>query len=192
VKKTVATVTVNKFTSTTSSVNITWEKVADAAGYRIYRYNTSTKKWDTLTTIKNGSTLNYKQTGLKAGTEYKYRVKAYVKSDGKTYWSSNSKTLTTATKTATPKFSKTTSAKTSVQLTWKKVTGATGYTLQKYDSAKKAWVTVKSVSSSTTSYKVTGLKKNTSYKFRIRAYKKVGSTTLYSGWSTTQTVKTKK
>ena len=43
---------------------------------------------------------------------------------------------------------------------------------------------------STVSYKVTGLKKATSYKFRIKAYKQDGSSKLYSPY-TTKTISTK-
>jgi hypothetical protein len=185
-------VTTNGFTSKTNSVTIKWKKVSGASGYRIYRYNTSTKKWDTVTTIKSGSTLSYTQSGLKAGTIYKYKVKAYVKKSGATTWGDSSATLTTATTPAMPKFSKTSSSKTSVRLYWNKVSGADNYKLQKYDTAQKKWVTVNAkIDSSVTNYKVTGLKKNTSYKFRIQAYKKAGSTKVYSEWSATRTVKTK-
>ena len=45
---------------------------------------------------------------------------------------------------------------------------------------------------STVTSTVKNLKKNTSYKFRIRAYKTIGKTTQYSSWSGTLTVKTKK
>ncbi|MBR1724698.1 MAG: fibronectin type III domain-containing protein, partial [Ruminococcus sp.] len=85
------------------------------------------------------------------------------------------------------------SAKTnSVKLTWKKV-ACTGYQVQKYDASKKKWTTVKTISKAkTVSYTVSGLKKNTTYKFRVRAYKKSGSLKSYSAWSKAVSAKTKK
>ena len=43
-----------------------------------------------------------------------------------------------------------------------------------------------------TSYTVKSLKSNTSYKFRIRAYKTYGNAKQYGSWSGTLTVRTKK
>ncbi len=194
-KKTVPKVTVSsKYSSTTSAVRINWTKVSGATGYRIYRYNSSTKKWESVKTIKDGSTTTYKQTGLKAGTTYKYKVKAYVKYNGTNYWStSSSSTITTSTKPAQVTIKSTSKSKTAIKLTWKKVTGASGYQVQRYNSSTKKWVTVKTIKSgSTVTYKNTGLKKGTSYKYRIRAYRTVNGTKLYGKWSSTKKVTTKK
>jgi hypothetical protein len=61
--------------------------------------------------------------------------------------------------------------------------------IEQYKNGK--WVKIKTVSkNSTVSYKVSGLKKATSYKFRIKAYKSYGSTKLYSGY-VSKTIKTK-
>ena len=71
-------------------------------------------------------------------------------------------------------------AKTSVTLQWRKNTSATGYEIQKWTKNSTVTSTVKN------------LKKNTSYRFRIRAYKTIGKATQYSSWSGTLTVRTKK
>jgi hypothetical protein len=192
-KKTLAKVKTTGFTSTVNTVTVKWNKVSNATGYRVYRYNSSTKKWDNIATIKSGSTCSYTQSKLSAGTKYYYKVIAYVIQNNKTAWGSYSDILYTSTKTKTPTISKFSTSKSSVRVYWNKVSGASGYDLQRYDSASKKWITVKSgIGSSTTNYNVTGLKKNTSYKFRIRAYKTVGSTKVYSSWSATKTAKTKK
>ena len=55
------------------------------------------------------------------------------------------------------------------------------------------WVTVYTGTKATsTNYTVKSLKPNTSYKFRIRAYKTYGSSKQYGSWSKELTVKTKK
>jgi hypothetical protein len=183
-------VTTNGFTSKTNSVTIKWNKVSGASGYRIYRYNTSTKKWSIVTTIKNGNTLTYTQSGLKSGTVYKYKVKAYTKKNGSTTWGESSETLKTATTPAKTVISSASKGKTAVKLNWNKVNGADGYKVQQYVGGK--WTTIKTVDSATATYKVTGLKKGTAYKFRIRAFKKVGGQTIFGAYSTVKTVTTKK
>ena len=82
-------------------------------------------------------------------------------------------------------------AKTSVTLQWNKNTTATGYELQKWDGKK--WVALTKITkNSTTTYTVKSLKANTSYTYRIRAYKTMGKATQYSGWSNAVTVRTNK
>ena len=70
--------------------------------------------------------------------------------------------------------------KNSITLGWNKGTTASGYELQQYKNGK--WVTI-----------YTGTKAiNTSYKFRIRAYKTYGNTKQYGSWSKELTVRTKR
>ncbi|MCD8095725.1 MAG: fibronectin type III domain-containing protein, partial [Ruminococcus sp.] len=193
-KKTVSTVSVKSdYTSTTSAVRINWTKVSGATGYRIYRYNTSTKTWEKVKTIKNGSTTTYKQTGLKAGTTYKYKVKAYVKYNGTNYWSTSySSTIKTSTKPSQVTIKSASKSKTAARINWNKVTGANGYQVQRYNSTTKKWVTVKTIKSGTTlTYKQTGLKKNTVYKYRVRAYRIINGKRVYGAWSESKKVTTK-
>ena len=69
---------------------------------------------------------------------------------------------------------------------------ATGYQIQyatnkNFTNAKTKWITKNTVGSAT----LTGLKSKTTQYVRVRTYKKVGSTTYYSAWSSTAYVKTK-
>lgn len=186
-------VTISKASANVNSVTLKWKAADKAAGYQVFRYDSSAKKWIKIKTVGK-DTLSFKDTKRSAGTVYKYKVRAYNKSADGTLtlygdYSAEKKVLTSPKAT---KITKKTAAATSVKLTWKKVS-CTGYQVQKYDTAKKKWVTVKTVKKAkTVSCKVTGLKKNTAYKFRIRAYKKTGSLKSYSAWSKAVKVKTKK
>lgn len=177
---------ITKTSSTKDAVRINWNKASNAAGYRIYRYNSSTKKWDKIATVGK-STLTYRDEKLSAAKVYKYKVKAYNKANGATEWSDVSKTVSVLTKPVNVKITKVSKSKTAVRLTWSKVS-CTGYKVQKYDSAAKKWVTVKNVPATSNEYKITGLKANTSYQFRIQAYQKSSGMTSYSGWTGTSTV----
>ena len=74
-------------TQTNNSIKVEWTRVEGADGYIIYgnrcNGNGKTYKYQKLTTITNGKTRFWTQTGLKKGTYYKYIVKAYKVVNGK-------------------------------------------------------------------------------------------------------------
>lgn len=191
-KKTVPTVSVKSaYTSVTDAVRVNWTKVKGASGYRIYRYNTSTKKWVNIKTIENGAAETYRDAGLKSGTQYKYKVKAYVRYNGTVYWGSASREILTATKPEKVTIGKINISTTSVRLFWNKVS-CTGYKVQQSSDGGKTWKTVKLVKGAE-ELKIRGLKRNTSYKYRVLAYKSNGGGTNSLGaWSGVKTVRTKK
>ncbi|MBR3948359.1 MAG: fibronectin type III domain-containing protein [Clostridia bacterium] len=164
-------------TQSTSSIKLTWKKVTGADGYRVYQYNSKTGKYKTLKTL-TGTTYTVKN--LKAGTSYKFAVKAYTKADGETLWAASSKTITTCTKPATPTV-KVTAGSGKATLSWSKVTGATGYVIYMEDSFGDF---EKVTSTTKTSYTKKSLKKGKTYKFRVKAYKKVDGKYIYSGYKT--------
>ena len=174
---------------TATSVTLQWNKNTSATGYELQKWDG--KKWASLTKISKNSTTTYTIKGLKASTTYKYRIRAY-KTIGKATQYSSYKELSVNTNPSNMSgFKAKSTAKTSVTLQWNKNTSATGYEIQKWNGKK--WVSAAKVTkNSTVTSTVKNLKKNTSYKFRIRAYKTIGKTTQYSSWSSTLTVKTKK
>lgn len=85
------------------------------------------------------------------------------------------------------------SSRSKIKLTWNKVSGASGYQIQRYDSSKKKYTTIKTIKSgSTITFTNSGLKKNTTYKYRIRAYKVVRGRNIYGDYCSGKSVKTKK
>ena len=68
----------------------------------------------------------------------------------------------------------------SITLTWSKTTGATGYRVYKYSPSKGKYVVKASVKDITT-YKVSGLKAGTTYKFKIKPYVKNDDDTVIWG-----------
>lgn len=63
---------------TSTSCTLSWKKLSSAKGYKIYKYNTKTKKLTLVKTISKNSTLSYKITKLKANTKYTYKVRTYA------------------------------------------------------------------------------------------------------------------
>ena len=64
-------------------------------------------------------------------------------------------------------------------LKWKKVSGADGYLLYRYNTSTKKWKKIKTTSK--TRYEVEHLKAGTKYYFTVRAYDKTKSGTTYYG-----------
>lgn len=167
----------------TSALRIQWNAVSGAKGYEIYRADT--KRWTSTGTTKGIIVKN-----LKPGTKYSFIVRAYSGS----FKGTQTKTFTFQTVAAAPTGLKVTEATDkTITLTWNKVTGAAGYQVQR-STDNKTWT---NVTTATTSNKVTasGLKGNTKYYFRVRAYIKNSnvykiSATTYGAYSSAINYKT--
>ena len=124
--------------------------------------------------------------GRKNVGTYKVTIKMIGKYSG-------TKTLTFKINPAKTTVSKLTAGKKSITVAiTKKSTQVTGYQIQYSTSKTFSKATTKTISSyKTTKYTLKSLSAKKTYYVRVRTYKKVGSTTYYSGWSTYKYVKTK-
>lgn len=166
---------------TTKSIKLTWSKVTGATGYRVYKYNSKTKSYAKLKDVK-GTSLKISE--LSAGTKYKYRVKAYYKSDSKVIWSEDAKVIQTATKPTTPSLKVTTTAKGKATLKWSDVSGESGYVIYYSTSKKSGFKKYSSPKANATKKTVSKLKSGKKYYFRVKAYVKTSSGVVYSGYKT--------
>ncbi len=80
---------------TKNSLTIKWNSVPRAEGYQVFVYNTAKNKYVRETTVKSGTSV--KLTGLKTGTTYKIKIKAFHKYDGKYYFAEPSDVLSAKT-----------------------------------------------------------------------------------------------
>lgn len=244
--------------TSSSSIKLSWNKVSDATGYILYYYSSSEKSYKRLKVISGAQTTSYVDSGKKANTTYKYKIKTYKKKDGQTAYGTASSAISVTTsmnqtgktngtsinvrtgpstskakltvlpintgvtitgtsgdwyrvslkvngKTCTgyilqkyvtiikkPTLTVSATSGSKVKLSWNKISGASGYQIQRYSSSKKKYVTIKTIKSgSTVSYTNSGLKSNTTYKYRIRSYKVVRGRKIYSYYCSGKSVKTK-
>ena len=176
---------------TSTSVTLKWNKGTTASGYQLQQYKDG--KWVTIYTGTKATDTSYTVKGLKAGTAgYKFRIRAYkTYGNTKQYGSWSSEVKVNTNPYGVGGFKAKSTAKNSITLGWNKGTTASGYQLQQYKGGK--WVTVYTGTKATsTSCTIKSLKANTSYKFRIRAYKTYGNTKQYGSWSKELTVRTKR
>ena len=174
-----AAVTGFKATADINSVKLTWNKVSGAEGYVVYRYDTAKKSFVRVTkTTSNVDT--YTVTKLAEGTEHKFAIRAYKTVNGKEVLSKTYPTVTANTYLPVVTSFKATADINSVKLTWYKVSGAEGYVVYWYDTAKKSFVRVTKTASNVNTYTVTKLAEGTEHKFAIRAYKTVNGKEVLS------------
>ena len=169
------------------TISWTLPKNQQIDGSRLYSYDPTTKKYTRLCDVTGNS---YKVTGLKINTDYYYLVRTYYKAGSETILSSYSALLHCATSAKAPDNLKATSVtKSSVKLSWDKVSGISGYIVYKVDSSGK-YTAVKTLTSN--SITLTGLSANTKYTYAVRAYRRVDSI-RYLGFSSKKlSVTTKK
>ena len=170
------------------ALRVNWSKNANADGYIVEMYQGN--KWVRVGKITNNSTTTFRKAGLSASTVYKFRVKAY-KMEGKTaVYSEYSATVAARTNPSVMTGAKLGGrAADALRINWSKNASADGYIVEMYQGNK--WVRVaKITSNNTTTFKKSGLKASTVYKFRVRAYKMSGSTALYGNYSATVAART--
>ena len=75
-----------KLSTKSSAVTISWGKVARSSGYAVYRYDSKTKKYVRIATVKSGKTVTYKDAKLKKGSTKHNKVRAYKTYNGTKYY----------------------------------------------------------------------------------------------------------
>ncbi len=179
---TVVPAKVTSFKVTDQTLNgytISWGKSDGATKYNVYRYNETTKKYESF---KITTATSIKVTGLKAGSSHQYKVKAYTKVDGKNY----SASVSAVYKAATAKPGKVASitCKTAtdyINLSWKATSLATSYRVYLYDTVNSEYIFLGETTK--TSFKVMELAPDTKYTFMIRAKAKTSNGSVLSPYS---------
>lgn len=81
---------IRKLTGKKRTVTIKWTKNEDASGYQISRSTKKKGKYKVVKTLKKASATSWKNTGLKKGKTYYYKVRTYRTVAGKKVYSSYS------------------------------------------------------------------------------------------------------
>ncbi|SEK65425.1 fibronectin type III domain-containing protein [Ruminococcus albus] len=171
------------YSSTDKSITISWDKVSGANGYYIYRWSSFAPAWIKVG-IANSVATNYTDKKVTAGTSYKYYIVAYKSYSGKRIMSGRSSEISACTKPSAPKITNTFADTSSLTFSWIKIK-CSGYEVS-YKKSGGSWSSSKKINSAnTTSYDITGLKAETSYTVRVRAFvKSADGTLVYSSYST--------
>lgn len=181
----------NATLQTGPAVNLTWtDNATNETGFIVER-STNGGNYRAITTLNenpNTGSMNFTDSTVAAGTSYNYRVKAI---SGK--FSSNYSNTVQISTPALPKAPTGLNANItvgpttdSVSLSWQKPSGTvTGYTVQ-YATDRAFTTDLTSDTVTTTADQITGLTKNKTFYFRVKATNQSGS----SPWSQTLSVRT--
>ena len=143
-------------------IKITWNGVAGADGYRIYRRASGEKYWTYLETV---STQQYIDSNVKSGTYYRYTVRS---ASGDVFGSFDSTGLLIRC-VATPEMTGASYTENGVQLTWKAVDGAKGYYVYHKVEGAKNWRRI-AVLSNSTSFVDTVPSQGDIYYYTVKAF----------------------
>lgn len=167
-----------------NKIKITWEKVQNAKGYRIYR-KTGNGSWKLIKEVAGSNSVSYIDMSAVTNTSYTYTVRAYWMDDGKKILSKYDKTGVSAkailNKSVITSITNLSPAK--LTINWKKISGANGYRVYRInDDGSYKYVTQVS-NSDTLSYTESGLSIGQSYTYKVRAYRTVNKKRVYGSYS---------
>ena len=172
-----ATVTLGSAKVVNGGIQVTWQKAAGAAKYRVYRKDAANPNWTALTSSATGT--SYVDKTAKAGVKYTYTVRG-IAADGKTLSSGYDGNGVSAMipKSAAPANVKLVSAKVvngGIQVAWKSAAGAAKYRVYRKAAGETKWTALTS-SATGTSYVDKTAKADVKYTYTVRGIAKDGET----------------
>ena len=153
-----------------------------AKGYVVFRSTSSTGTYTQVADVVDND--HYIDPGLTFNKIYYYKVQAYALVDGVKVLGSASaiKYAKTALSQVTGQ-SAVSTAYNNNRISWPAVAGATGYQIYYSTGTSTSFVFLKSLTS--TSFNHSGITTARTYNCRVRAYRLVGTTTVYGAFSST-------
>jgi len=177
--------------SSDTALTSSWKLSGIYDGMELWRSLSANGKY---TKVYSGKASSYKNTKLAYGKTYYYKARAFRKIDGTTYYGEWSGIKSYSLIPGKPALSsvKNNKAKTSV-ITWKKVSGASGYEVYRSTAKTKGYKKIATIKrGSTVTYTNKKLKKGKTYYYKVRSYKIVSRNKGYSAFSAVKSVKIKK
>lgn len=180
---------------TDSRIRLNWERAEGVTGYRIYRYDEIEKRYKKVKTILDAEVTTWVDTGLENGKSYEYMVKGYIKNETGTHWGTKTVPITGKTRTGKVEgFALTVARKDKVRLSWQQTKGTDGYRIYRYNNKTGSYERIRTLGAgNVTTWVNSGLKNNTEYQYKIRAYMETENGVRYAGeYSEAVTAKTKR
>lgn len=159
-----------------NSLKLSWNKISGATGYRVYKYNGTSKNYDVYSNVKNNEVTI---TGLSEATTYKFKIRAYITLDKNNNYGDYSNILETATSTVnvTGLYSSK-QTENSITINWNKVSKAEGYTIYVYSQSSQSYK--EKATTNNNSFEITGLDTAKFYKIYVKTYKTINGVKYYS------------
>jgi len=170
-----APINIHKLEYSYNSLKFAFTGNLDATGYEIYQSTSATGTYAKIATI---TSTQYLSSGLTFNTSYFYKIRAYLTYAGGTTYSPYSAIYTAKTALTYPLNVKVASISyNSIKVSWDAVAGANGYEVFRATN----YGTFGLVTTTTAlTFTNTGLLTGSSYTYKIRPYRLVGLTKIYS------------
>lgn len=172
-------------------VTLTWKKVSQAEGYLIYRKDSEDGKYNQIGKVTSGKTLTYTDTVKSNNKTYTYKIQAYNTNNGKQGVGAYSSTKSAKTLAKAKITGITSSNEDMLKISWKKVSGAKGYTISRSTSKNSGYKKIDTVTGKT-SYTDDTVKAGKTYYYKVEAYNVNSGTKGYGGASDAVAGKTAK
>ena len=170
---------VKEYDYSLNSVSLSWNKISNEVTYKVYKYNAKNKDYEYQGKTKN---TYFKITGLNPASEYKFKVRAYIKINNSKQYGSYSDVLNAGTGPNKVTGLKIKNATTnSIELKWDGVKEATGYAVYVYRESYQSFVLHKTTTS--TSMNITGLRAAKFYKMYVKSYSTLSGKNYYADQS---------
>lgn len=152
----------------TNSIQLSWDPVEGATGYQIYRAGSLGGSYSMITSV-TGTT--YTNISLSAATTYIYKVRAF------SFENTNCGEFSTEVRTTTTPATPTLTVKGGdgrTRLTWKAITGASGYYIYCYDGTSYKLIS-RIKDKSAKKFIHTGLTNGVTYSYQISSFRIINS-----------------
>jgi fibronectin type 3 domain-containing protein len=169
-----------------NSIKLTWSAVSGATNYVVYRATAKGGPYTQLTSAATSS--GYTNTGLKSGTTYYYKIKAYVKINGTTVYGKETAVVSARPIPSAPGAMKAVKASsTSIKLTWGAVSGATKYEVYRATASGGKYTLVNTTTGKSFTNK--SLSKGKTYYYKVCATRMEGKTKVTGAYSVIVNIK---
>lgn len=182
--------TIKRLNQTISKVNSSYTKVLGDSAFRLNAVSTSksavkysSSNSSVVVVAANTGKVTIKGTGTATITVTAPQTTNYNQATKKIKITVKPKKVT-GLKSSSPTTS-------SVKLSWSKASGVTGYEIYRYSTEQEEYKKIKTITSNTTSFTNKSLGAGKVYKYKVRAYKTVGSTKYYGQFSSVVSAPTK-
>lgn len=159
-----------------SGANLVWsDNSNNEAGFNVER-RIGTGAWSQMASV-GANVTTFADTGLMSSTSYDYRVRAYNRSGASAY--SNTVAVGTTAPVAPSTLAASVASASRIDLLWRdNSNNESGFRIERQIGTGE-WSQIATVGPNVTSFASTGLKSQTNYGYRVRAYNDIG-TSAYS------------
>jgi Fibronectin type 3 domain-containing protein len=185
-KATPAQLTTKNLVTTITSIQFNFGTTEVVDGYVIKKSTSANGQFDVVLDTTEGTQL-FLDDNLNKNATYYYELYSYKLDDDSNRVYSSVKKYTYKTLPTAPTITISNSSYTSLKISWSAISQADGYEIYRATSASGKYTLIKTVTGTT--FNNTGLKFNTSYYYKVRAYSLVNGKKVYGAYSAVKNLK---